>query len=327
MNTIGRSLRTLAALLTATLAVPGYAQDWPAKAVKITVPYGAGGPSDSMARLTAQRLSEAFGQPFLIENRPGANGSIAGESVARSPADGYTLYWVTPGQVTILPAISKLSYDPVRDFVPITAVAVVRFVLVANRKSMPVRNVAEFAEYVRAHPGKLAYADAGTGSVTHLAMELFLKRLGLQMISVSYKGMAPAFTDVVGGHVPVMFASLGDALQQSGSISLLAVSSDARAPQAPHVPTVIESGVQGFNVVSWNGLMAPAPTPKSVVDRIAVEVARATKERAFAEKLNSLGFAPLGNTPREFAAMISSEIPMWEEAAKSAGLSCNKGSC
>ncbi len=327
MNGTGRSLRTLAALLVAAPAVHGYAQDWPARAVKITVPYGAGGPSDSMARMTARRLSEAFGQPFVIENRPGANGAIAGEWVARSPADGYTLYWVTPGQVTILPAISKLTYDPVKDFVPVTAVAANRFVLVANRKSMPVVNVAELARHVRAHPGKLAYADAGTGSVTHLAMELFLKRLGLRMISVSYKGLAPAFTDVVAGHVPVMFASLGDALQQTGSINLLAVSSDTRAPQAPEVPTVVESGLPGFNVMSWNGLVAPASTPRGVVDRIAAEVGRATKERAFAERLESLGFTPLGNTPREFAAMISSEIPMWAEAARSAGLNCNKGDC
>lgn len=312
-------LRFLTALLVATLGVPGHAQEWPAKAVKIVVPYAAGGPSDSMARLTAQRLSETFKQPFVIENRPGANGALAGGAVARSPADGYTLCWVTPGQVTVLPAVSKLSYDPVRDLVPISIVAMNRFVLVVNRNSMPVATVAEFVQHVRANPGKLAYADAGSGSVAHLAMELFLKRLGLRMIRVSYKGLAPAFTDVAAGHVPAMFASLGDALKHS-SIVLLAVSSDTRAAEAPGVPTVIESGVPGFNIVSWNGLVAPAATPKGIVDRIAAEVARATRERAFAERLNSQGFAPVGNTPQEFAAVISSEIPMWAEAARSAGL-------
>ena len=311
--------RIITALLVATLGVPGHAQEWPERTVKIVVPYAAGGPSDSMARITAQRLSETFRQPFVIENRPGANGAIAGEAVARSPADGYTLYWATPGQITILPAVSKLSYDPVRDLVPITIVAVNRFVLIVNRKSMPVTTVAEFVQHVRANPGKLAYADAGSGSVTHLAMELFLKRHGLRMISVSYKGLAPALTDVVAGHVPAMFASLGDAVQHSG-VALLAVSSDTRAPQVPDVPTIIESGVPGFNVVSWNGLMAPAGTPKSVVDRIAAEVARATRERAFAERLNSQGFATAANTPEEFAAVIASEIPMWAEAVRSAGL-------
>lgn len=311
--------KIVTALLVTMLGVPGHAQEWPAKAAKIVVPYAAGGPSDSMARITAQRLSETFRQPFVIENRPGANGAIAGEVVARSPADGYTLYWVTPGQVTILPAVSKLSYDPVRDLIPITIVAVNKFVLVVNRKSMRVTTVADFAQHVRANPGKLAYADAGRGSVAHLAMELFLKRLGLQMTSVSYKGLAPALTDVVAGHVPAMFASLGDALKHDG-IALLAVSSDTRAPEVPGVPTVIESGVPGFNVVSWNGLMAPAGTPKSIVDRIAAEVAAATKESPFAERLNSQGFAPVGNTPQEFAAVISSEVPMWAEAVRSAGL-------
>ena len=306
------------AFAAAALSWQVQAQSWPQRPVKIIVPYAAGGPSDSMARLTAQRLAEAFGQPFIVENQPTGGGVVAGELVIRAPADGHTLYWVTPGQVTILPAISKLSYDPVKNFQPITAVAENRFGLVVNSNSLPVSTIGGFVDHVRMQPGRISYAHAGAGGITHLAMALFARRLGLQMNGVAYKGIAPAFADVLGGHVPTMFASLGDAVQQQkgGKIKLLAVSTRSRDGAVPDVPAVSEAGLSGFHIVSWNGLVARSGTPKSIVERIASEVARAAKTPAFATRLTGMGFEPIGNSPDEFAAVIAAEIPMWMEAVK-----------
>src|SRR2546429_3888185 len=209
----------------------GQAELWPQRPVRIIGPYAAGGNSDGMARLAAQRLGEAFGQSFVVENRVGANGAIATEAVARSPADGYTLLWAATPPLTINPALTKVSYDPIKDFAPISAVAVNAFVLVVN-KDFPPKTVAEFIAYVRAQPNKLAYAEGSAGSLTHLTMALFLKRAGLQMSNVSYRGNAPALTAVVAGHLPTMFSNVSDAMPQAaaGSIRLFAVSSKERAP-------------------------------------------------------------------------------------------------
>ncbi len=304
------------------LGWPAHADTWPERPVKIMVPFAAGGPSDSMARITAEDLSAALGQTFVVENEPGAGGAIAGATVVRAASDGYTLYWATPGQITILPAIAKLSYDPTKDLLPITAVGENRFGLVVNPKTLPVATIGQFIDFVRAQPGKIAFASAGAGTITHLAMELLARRANLRMIGIPYKGIAPAFTDVIAGHVPTMFASLADAIEQDkgGTVKLLAVSSRDRVSTVPDVPTVSESGVPGFHIVSWNGLMAPFGTPRVVIERIADEIGRAARTPAFAERLTRLGFAPVGSTPQEFAAAISAEIPIWMEAVRSAGL-------
>ncbi len=316
----GAALALIAA--TGFLGWPAHAETWPQRPVKIIVPFAAGGPSDSMARIAAEDLSTALGQPFVVENEPGAAGAIAGATVVRAASDGYTLYWATPGQITILPAIANLSYDPTKDLLPITEVGENRFGLVVNPKALPVDTIGGFVASVRAQPGKITFASAGAGSITHLAMALLARRANLQLIGVPYKGIAPAFTDVIAGHVPTMFASLADAIEQDkgGAIKLLAVSSRDRVSSVPDVPTVSESGVPGFHVISWNGLMAPCGTPRAVIERIAEEIGRATRIAAFAERLTRLGFAPIGNTPEEFAAIISAEIPMWMEAVRSAGL-------
>ena len=270
--------------------VNAQAQLWPQRPVRVIAPYAAGGNSDGMARIVAQRLTDAFGQTFVVENRLGANGAIATEAVARSPADGYTLLWGATPPLTINPALTKVNYDPIKDFAPISVVAVNAFVLVVN-KSFPPKTVAEFIAYVRAQPTKLAYAEGSAGSLTHLTMALFLKRADLQMTNVSYRGNAPALTDVVAGHLPTMFSNISDAMPQAatGSIRLLAVSSKARAPQLPDVPTIAESGFPDFNVLTWNGLMAPAGTPHDIVDKIAAEVGRAVKDPQFAARLDQYG--------------------------------------
>jgi tripartite-type tricarboxylate transporter receptor subunit TctC len=302
-------------------AAQAQAQLWPQRPVRIIVPYAAGGNSDGMARMVAQRLGDAFGQTFVVENRLGANGAIATEAVARSAADGYTLLWAVTPPVAINPALTKVNYDPIKDFAPISAVAVNAFVLVVN-KSFPPKTVAEFIAYVRAQPNKLSYSESGVGSLTHLTMALFLKRAGLQMTNVSYRGNAPALTDVVAGHLPAMFSSIADAIPQAaaGSIRLLAVSSKERAPQLPDIPTVAESGFPGFNVLTWNGLMAPAGTPKDVVDRIAAEIGHSVKDPQFAARLDQYGVDPLGNTPAEFRAMVAADTALWAETVQSLGL-------
>jgi tripartite-type tricarboxylate transporter receptor subunit TctC len=322
--------QTLAAIITiAVITALGAAlstaqaqgQLWPQRPVRIIVPYAAGGNSDGMARMVAQRLGDAFGQTFIVENRLGANGAIATEAVARSAADGYTLLWAVTPPVAINPALTKVNYHPIKDFAPISAVAVNAFVLVVN-KTFPPKTIAEFIAYVREQPNKLAYSESGVGSLTHLTMALFLKRAGLQMTNVSYRGNAPALTDVVAGHLPTMFSSIADAIPQAaaGSIRLLAVSGKERAPQLADVPTVAESGFPGFNVLTWNGLMAPTGTPEDVVDKIAAEIGHSVKDPQFAARLAEYGVDPLGNTPAEFRAMVAADTDLWAETVQSLGL-------
>jgi tripartite-type tricarboxylate transporter receptor subunit TctC len=319
---IARRLSAALFALTAALAVagPAQAQDWPQRPVRIIGPYAAGGNADVLARLTAQRLSEAFGQQFIVENRVGGNGVIAAETVARAPADGYTLMWGVLPPVAIQPNMAKVPYDPIKDFAPISVVGTNPFVLVVN-KDIPVKNVAEFIAWVKSQPKKLSYAEGAVGSVTHLAMALFLKRAGLEMTNVSYRGNAPALTDIVAGHIPTMFSNVSDALPQirAGAIRPLAVSSAASVPQLPGVPTVAAS-FPGYMAITWNGLMAPAGTPKPIVDKMAAEIARACKDPKFIERLANLGADPLGNTPQEFAALIAADLKTWGEAVAVAGL-------
>ena len=302
-------------------AAPAQSQDWPNRPVKIIVPFAPGGNADGMARIIGQRLGDVLGQNFVVENRTGAGGTIAVQDVARSPADGYTLLWGVQPQIVIIPAMQKVSYDPVKDLAPISVLATNPFVLVANGK-LPVKSVAEFVTWAKSQPAKLSYGSSGIGSVAQLAMALFLKRAGLDMTPVHYRGNAPALADVVAGHVPVMFSSLADALPQAqaGNVRLLAMSGAKRAAQVPDVPTVDEAGYKGYNVITWNGLMAPAQTPRPIVERVATEVARAVKDPAFAERLSKFGVDPLGNSPGEFAKLIQQEIPVWIEAVEIAGV-------
>jgi tripartite-type tricarboxylate transporter receptor subunit TctC len=310
------------ALGTFSLVTPAaHAQDWPHRPVRLIAPYAAGGNSDVIARMTAQRLSDAFGQSFVVENRLGANGALAAEAVARAVPDGYTLLWGATPPLTINPALGKLSYDPIKDFAPVSVVASNAFVLVVN-KDFPPRTIAEFISHVRAQPGKLSYAEGSAGSITHLGMALFLHRAGLEMANVSYRGNAPALTDVVAGHLPAMLSNISDAMPQAaaGAIRLLAVSSAQRAAQLPDVPTIAESGLPGFNVLTWNGVLASAGTPKEIVDKIAAEIARMVKDAPFVARLEQYGADPVGNTPQEFSAMIANETALWAQTVKSLGL-------
>lgn len=318
------ALKLVSAVAVALVSTAPHAlaQDWPDKPVTVVVPFAAGGNTDGIARMTAQHLSEAFGKQFVVENRPGAGGAIAADIVAKAKPDGYTLFLTALPVMAIVPVINKVRYDSLKDFTPISNVATNAFVLVVN-KDLPIKTLAEFVAYVKARQGQLSYGSAGIGSLNHLSMALFLKRAGLEMTHVPYKGNAPALSDVVAGHIPAMFSNLSDALPQAkgGTVRMLAVSSKDRSPQATDVPTVAESGYAGFNVLTWNGLMGPANLPQAIVDKIAGEMAKAVKQPDFSQRLDKFGVEPLGNTPAQYKAMLAEDIDNWARALKLAGIS------
>ena len=318
MRTRRTFLPLLAALAAVPLTGPARAQGWPQRPVKLIVPFAAGGNTDVIARIVAQRLGEAFGQQFVVENRSGAGGARGAEAVARSPADGYTLFLTPASVIAILPAVAKITYDPVKDFAPISVIGTNPFVLVVHH-SIPVNTLGEFVDYVGERPNELSYVVATFGGLGHLSMATFLKRAGLDVIPVTYSlGGAAPMTDVIGGHVPIFFATLSEAVPHAttGALRLLAVSSEKRIPQLPDIPTFIESGFPGFKSLTWNGLLAPTGTPPDIIDKIAKELADAAKDQKFTERLAAIGVDALGNTPAEFAAMIAADIPFFAEAAK-----------
>lgn len=296
------------------------ATGWPQRSVRILFPY-APGSAYAIAQLVAGRLSEAVGGALVVEAKPGANGIIAAETVARSPADGYTLLFAITPQIAIAPAMARVSYDPVKDFAPIGTVSSNRFALVVNPK-VPATTLAEFIGYVRAQQQGFTYAEGGVGSITHLAMVLLLDRAGLSGTNVSYKSSELALRDVTAGHLPAMFAVFSDAAPhvQSGEVRMIAVSSAQRSPLATGVPTVAELGFPGYSATSWWGLMAPARTPQPIVERISAELARLTKDPAIVARMTSLGIDPLRTTPAEFSELILADVALWSHAVKVAGL-------
>ena len=319
----GKIAALLATLALATLATAGIAtaEDWPSnRPVRLIAPYAAGGNSDVLARLTAQRLSDAFKQQFIVENRVGGNGIVAADAVAHAAPDGYTLMWGVLPPIAIQPAMTKVPYDPQKDFAPVSIAGTNPFVLVVN-KSVPVKTVPEFVAWVKSQPNKLSYAEGAAGSLTHLAMALFLKRAGVEMTNVSYRGNHPALTDVLANHLPTMFSDVSDALPhiKSGALTALAVSSPQRLPHLPDTPTVAEF-FPGYSAITWNGVMAPAGTPQPIIDKIAAEMAKASKDPEFIKKLDNLGAEPSGITPKEFATMIAGDIKTWREAVEVAGV-------
>jgi tripartite-type tricarboxylate transporter receptor subunit TctC len=294
---------------------------WPQKPVKVIVPFPPGGVTDSLARITADWLTQRLGQPVLAENRPGASGAIAAEAAARAEPDGYTLFSAATPQLAIVPHVQKIGYDPVKDFAPISIVGTNPFALACNR-SIPASTLSELVEHAKARAGGLSYASPGSGSVGHLTMELFLARAGVRMEPVLYKGGGPAMTDVVAGHVPCYFGNLNEILPHAGGgkVNVLAVSGEKRVPQLPQVPTVAEQGYPGFRTVTWNGYVAPAATPKSIVDRIAREIAAGCKDAAFTARLNKIGVDPVCSTPAEFEQAVREDLALWKEAVQAAGM-------
>jgi tripartite-type tricarboxylate transporter receptor subunit TctC len=320
--TIMRALLPAVVAALAILPATAQPQNWPQKPVKLMVGFGAGGNIDNVARLTAARLSDVFGQQFIVENRVGANGTMAAEAVVRAAPDGYTLFWAGTGTVSIFPAMGKPPYDTMKDLAPVGMIGTNPQVLVVN-PAIPVKTVAEFVAYVKGQKDKQPYGGGGgPGSVSNLLMALFLKRAGLEMTSVSYRGTAQALTDVIAGHLPTMFVPLPEAMPQAdgGKVRMLAVSDDKRSRTAPRIPTISESGYPGFRGISWNGLMGPAGLPRDIINRLSAEFARATKDPKFVADLDKYGVEPLGLNPEEFTKFLHEDMALWADAVKIAGV-------
>ena len=316
--------RLLAVVAFAVIALtPAQAQTWPAKAVRIVVPFPPGGTTDIVARSLGVELQRMWQHPVVIENRPGAGGNIGADAVAKSAPDGYTLLMGTVGTHAINAALfaqsgAKMPFDPAKDFVPITLAAGVPNVMVINSK-LPVNTVAEFIEYAKARPGQLNMASSGNGTSIHLSGELFKTVTGVYMVHFPYRGSAPAVTDLIAGNMTVMFDNLPSALPhiKSGRLKALAVTSRTRSPALPNVPTIEEAaGLKGFDASSWFGLFAPAGTPRAIVDKIQADVAKALALPEVRERFLAQGADPGGNTPEQFAAFIRAETDKWTRVVK-----------
>jgi tripartite-type tricarboxylate transporter receptor subunit TctC len=302
-------------------ALAAQAQPYPSKPIRFVVPYPAGGPLDTVARLLAQKVGEGVGQPVVVDNKPGAGGNIGADLVAKSPADGYTILMGAVATHAINPTLyANIPYDPVKDFAPITQVASTPNVLVLN-PSVPAASVREFIAYAKANPGKLNFGSGSTGSAGHLAGELFKAMAGVEMTHVPYKGAAPAMNDLVGGQIQLMFDNLASSLGQvkAGRIKALAVTTAKRTPLAPDLPTVAESGLPGFDISTWFGVFAPAGTPRDALDKLHAQFARALAAPDVREKMLALGAEPVGNRPEEFAAFIRSEAEKYARVIKASG--------
>lgn len=310
----------LAAILVAIGGVPAAHAGWPDKPIRIVVPFAPGGSTDSVARLSAEWLARALGQPVTVENRTGASGTIAAEFVAQAPPDGHTLFMASLAQMSIVPHMGKVRYDPFKSFVPISVISTSFFAL-AVHPSLPAKNVQQLVALAKARPGQLVYGSSGNGSAAHLTMALFLQRAGLKMVHVPYKGVAPAIADLMGGHVPMVFGSVSEVLRyyKGGKLRVLGVSSEKRLDQMPEVPTVAEQGFPGYFVSTWNGLVAPAGTPKEVLSVLYNAIRPACRDAGFNAKFDAMDANAWCSTPQEFADMLRAEWTKWGDAVKFAG--------
>ena len=319
-----RAVRLFAVLLA--LCAPGLvgAQAWPAKSVKIVVPFVAGGATDVVARLLAQKLTEAWGQSVVVENRAGAGGNIGADVVAKSAPDGYTLLMTSGSIVTANPHIYKaMSFDPAKDLAAITNVATGPQVIAVSTV-MPAKDLRELIAYAKANPGKVNFGSAGVGTQTHLAAENFAYAAGVDITHVPYKGEAAAITDLIGGQIQLATPNLGAVMAhiQQGKMRALAVTSPQRSAQLPDVPAASEV-LAGFENAGWFGLMAPAGTPREVIERIQRDSARILLADEFRGKLAQQGMAPVANSPAEFSAAIREESARWAKIVKERGLAAN----
>lgn len=313
-------LRSLLSILLLALALSVNAQHYPLRAVRLIVPMAAGGSTDISARALARQLTDTWKQNVVVENRPGATTVIGTEAVARAAPDGYTLL-VTLAPFAVNPSLrAKLPYDTLADFAGITLINTTPLVIVVN-PSVPARSVKELIALARAHPGKLNFGSAGSGGSNHLAGELFKTMANVKMVHIPYKGNAPALTDLVGGHVDLIFNGVLSALPliESGKLRALAITSRERSPVLPDLPTVSESGLKGFEAVAWVGLSAPARTPREVIMRVNADSVRIIRSAEFSGRLARGGSIPAGNSPEQYTTFIRDEIAKWGKVVKFTG--------
>ena len=313
----------LLAIATATSATGSraLAQSYPGKPIRVVVGFPAGGPTDVVARLVGQKLSEALGQAVLIDNRPGAGGVLAGEVVAKSAPDGYTLLMGTIGGLTVSQSLQKMPYQTLRDFAPITQVVANTNFMVLH-PSVPARTVKEFIALAKSRPGALNYASSGNGTITHLSGELFKSMARVELVHVPYKGGAPALNALLGGEVDLSFENALVVLPhiKSGRLRAIAVTGSKRAKAMPGVPTMSEAGLPGYQATGWYGLLAPAATPREIVQRLYDVLAAILRTQDVIDKFEAQGSEPVGNTPEQFSAYIQSESEKWAKVVKTSGM-------
>jgi tripartite-type tricarboxylate transporter receptor subunit TctC len=315
--------RAAVLLVTGALAMLGggaAAQSYPTKPLRMIVPFPPGGATDITGRYLAQKLGEAFGQQFLVDNRPGANGTLGLDLAAKAPPDGHTLVLGQTGNLAISVGLTKVAYDPVRDFAPVTLVVSSPHV-VAVHPALPARTFKELIGLARARPGQLNYASTGSGSAGHLGVELLKKMTKTNLVHVPYKGAVPGFTDLVAGHVAMMFTSVlsTQSFARAGRVRMLAVGSSQRSPSAPDVPTIAESGYPGFEVTSWWGVLGPAAMPREIVARLNSEIVRIMGTADARERIGALGADIVTGTPEQFASYIKVEHAKWGQLIKESG--------
>lgn len=313
------SASILAASLCAFAPIAA-AQAYPAKAIRIVVPLAAGGPGDLLARGIGQKLSDTMGQPVVIDNRPGANTNVGSEAVAKAAPDGYTLL-ATASTLTINPSLySNLTYDPIRDFAPITPIATTPLVLVVH-PSLSVRSVKELIALAKAKPTQILYGSPGNGSTPHLAAELFNTMAGVKLMHVPYKGVTGAFSDLLGGQISLMFPGAPIALPQvkAGKLRAVGTTGAKRTPAAPELPTIAEAGLPGYEVSVWYGVLAPAGTPLAVINRLNTEIVRIVQLPDITERWAALGAEPSHSAPEQFAAFLKRDLGKWAKVVRDSG--------
>ena len=299
-----------------------HAQSFPVKPVRVITPFTAGSAIDTLARVVGQKLGDTWGQQVVIDNRIGANGIIGTEAAAKAPPDGYTVYLGNISTLAVNPHLYlKLPYDALRDFAPVTLAATIPVVLVVH-PSLPVKSVRELIALAKAHPGQLNYASGGTGSAQHLPMEMLRVETGINIVHVPYKGLGPAFSDVLGGQVPMMFTGVSNVVpyMKTGRLRVLAIGSPKRSATLPDVPTVAEAGVPGFDFDSWTGYLVPVGTPRELIVKLHADITRTLAAPEVRDKLVTLGFDLVGGTPDAFATLIRNDIARFGKLIKAAGI-------
>ena len=313
------------ALLLAAFSQCAASQAYPARPIRIIVHFPAGGPTDIVGRAVAQKLAEAWGQQTIVDNRPGAGGILGTDIVVRAAPDGYTLLFATSGSMSITPALnSRLPYNPFKDLAPISLVVINPQILVLH-PSLPAHSVKELISLAKARPGQINYASVGPGSPNHLGMEMLKAMAGIDMLHVPYKGTAPALTDLLAGQVSLMFNSMPSVLPhvKAGKLRGIAVGSSTRSPAAPDIPTVAESGVPGFEYVTWYGLFAPAATPRDIILKINAEVIKMLASPELAQRLASQGAEPASSSPEQLGKYMLEQHERWKQVIKSAHIRIN----